>query len=136
MQFEEIDKEYELTEVILVRQPEKEVKLEQVNPNEVIIPNAAIIQGGGIIAFVVFWTGFLLIVSRMMKITRENQIIYATNSYENLPCKNCQFFAANNHYLKCAVQPSLVLTEEANSCSDYCAKQSNLLPKNKFKFWK
>lgn len=36
-----------------------------------------------------------------------------------VPCRNCQFFA-NNKYLKCAVHPSAVLTEQATNCSDYC----------------
>jgi hypothetical protein len=36
----------------------------------------------------------------------------------SIPCRTCQFFSNNTH-LKCAVQPTLVLTEEAKHCPDY-----------------
>jgi len=35
-----------------------------------------------------------------------------------IPCTTCRFFS-NNTYLKCAVQPTLVLTEQAKNCPDY-----------------
>lgn len=38
--------------------------------------------------------------------------------YRKLPCSNCKFFK-NNPYLKCAVHPTKVLSEEAQDCSDY-----------------
>lgn len=40
------------------------------------------------------------------------------NHRQQIPCSNCQFFS-NNHYLKCAVHPSTVLTEQALNCADY-----------------
>lgn len=40
------------------------------------------------------------------------------NHRQQIPCSNCRFFS-NNHYLKCAVHPSTVLTEQALNCSDY-----------------
>ncbi len=36
----------------------------------------------------------------------------------SIPCYKCQFFD-NNQQLPCAVQPSIVLTEQAFDCSDY-----------------
>jgi len=36
----------------------------------------------------------------------------------SIPCRTCRFFSNNTH-LKCAVQPTLVLTEQANNCPDY-----------------
>ncbi len=44
----------------------------------------------------------------------------ATIPSQQSPCTNCRFFD-NNHYLKCAVHPELVLTKEALNCSDYCS---------------
>ena len=44
-----------------------------------------------------------------------------TNNIKNLDefnCKNCHFFSKNS-YLKCAVNPSIVLTKEAIKCCDY-----------------
>ena len=42
----------------------------------------------------------------------------APNHNSQIPCKNCHFFSHNQH-LRCTVQPSLVLTEQAFDCSDY-----------------
>lgn len=39
-------------------------------------------------------------------------------SYEHIPCRGCQFFK-DNHYLKCAIHPSIVLTKQASNCLDY-----------------
>jgi hypothetical protein len=38
--------------------------------------------------------------------------------YRQSPCLSCKFFK-NDPYLKCAVNPTLVLSEEAQNCSDY-----------------
>jgi hypothetical protein len=43
------------------------------------------------------------------------------SSSPKIPCYNCQFFN-NNPHLKCAIQPSLVLSEEAFNCPDYTNK--------------
>jgi hypothetical protein len=40
------------------------------------------------------------------------------SSSPKIPCYNCRFFD-NNPHLKCAIQPSLVLSEEAFNCPDY-----------------
>jgi hypothetical protein len=45
-------------------------------------------------------------------------------------CKKCRFFS-NNKYLKCAVQPTIVLTEEAKNCPEYQPKE-----KKYFQFYK
>ena len=42
-------------------------------------------------------------------------------SFTQNKCRSCQFYA-RNLYLKCAVHPSIVLTQQANSCLDYCNK--------------
>jgi hypothetical protein len=46
-----------------------------------------------------------------------------TSRFKQVPCRNCQFFK-DNHYLNCAVQPSIVLTKEALNCSDYLPNSS------------
>ncbi|MBV6625970.1 MAG: hypothetical protein KI793_24070 [Rivularia sp. (in: Bacteria)] len=40
----------------------------------------------------------------------------------SIPCYKCQFFS-NNQQLPCAVQPALVLSEEAFNCSDYSSRK-------------
>ncbi|MGB3757090.1 MAG: hypothetical protein WBA07_12045 [Rivularia sp. (in: cyanobacteria)] len=42
--------------------------------------------------------------------------------FSSIPCHKCQFFD-NNQQLPCAVQPAVVLSEEAMNCSDYAPKR-------------
>jgi hypothetical protein len=42
----------------------------------------------------------------------------ATDCFHKTACYQCKFFN-NNPYLKCAVNPSTVLTTEAKNCPDY-----------------
>lgn len=51
--------------------------------------------------------------NRLTPIKRLNQV----------PCLNCKYFK-NDPYLKCAVNPCVVLTEEAANCTEYCSKNS------------
>lgn len=44
--------------------------------------------------------------------------------FSQIPCKKCRFLA-KNQYLKCAVHPSKVLTEQAANCLDYCCKHKS-----------
>jgi len=130
----ETDNKYDIAEIALNQVAKSEVQLEQAKPNEVIMPDTAIAQEAGIIAFIFFCIGFLLMLSKMNKVTLGNECIScSTNSHEKLPCRTCQYFS-NNHHLKCAVQPSLVMTTEATTCSDYCRKSPIFPPKNKLKF--
>ena len=59
------------------------------------------------------------------------QVKYKKNLYTKLvtlkrfsaiPCRKCQFFD-NNQQLPCAVQPAVVLSEEAVNCGDYAPKR-------------
>ncbi len=49
-----------------------------------------------------------------------------------ITCSRCQYFN-NNYYLKCALHPVTVMTEQAVNCKDYCqnaeAKQAGKLKK-------
>lgn len=58
---------------------------------------------------------FLALTASALKQKRE---IAATQSPDQLPCQNCQFFK-ENQYLRCAVQPTIVLTDQAIDCQDY-----------------
>jgi hypothetical protein len=76
------------------------------------------------ISFFVGWTGFFLIVSKLRR-TVVDKMIVTTNSLNKVRCQNCRFYS-NNRYLNCAVQPSIVLTKDAENCTDYCPKNANL----------
>lgn len=41
-----------------------------------------------------------------------------------IPCSTCRFYN-NDPFLKCAVHPSKVLSEEACDCPDYCLRDNN-----------
>ncbi|MGM3305334.1 hypothetical protein ACSQ6I_04980 [Anabaena sp. WFMT] len=81
------------------------------------------------LSFVFIWAIFLFILQKIRS-NLDNKIAFSINSVHQVPCKNCKFFS-NNHYLKCAVKPDIVLTEEAINCSEYCPKKGKF-PANKF----
>jgi hypothetical protein len=58
----------------------------------------------------------ILILAKAWKVVRAKNVPF--NCFPELPCRNCHFFT-NNHYLRCTVRPSCVLTEQALNCSDY-----------------
>jgi uncharacterized membrane protein YciS (DUF1049 family) len=93
------------------------VELNEVKPNS-SIPTSDLMMAFFPIGFVIGWTGLFLMLSKLRTVAMD-RMIATTNSLNKVQCKNCQFFSSNR-YLKCAVQPSLVLTKEAESCPDYC----------------
>ncbi len=65
----------------------------------------------------IFLAFFILKLLDVWKVARAK--FTTLNCFHQLPCRNCRFFT-NNHYLYCTVHPSIVLTEQALDCSDYC----------------
>ncbi|AFY35001.1 hypothetical protein [Calothrix sp. PCC 7507] len=108
--------------------PRSEVKQEQGKQDVFIIPEVAIYLSplGVLFSWVVFF-----IILRKIRTFIENKMVFTIKSSHKVPCKNCQYYA-NNHYLKCAVQPSMVLREEAQDCPEYSPKKSIFSPKNLF----
>jgi hypothetical protein len=72
------------------------------------------------VGLVFSWVIFFIILRKIRSII-ENKMVFTVKGLHQLPCKNCQYYC-NNHYLKCAVQPSIVLTDEAKNCSEYLPK--------------
>ena len=75
------------------------------------------------IALLVAWIFlflFTLLKKRGIKLKKNSSPLEDLHS-----CKTCHFFA-NNHYLQCAVRPSIVLTKQAINCPGHCVH------KNKF----
>lgn len=94
----------------------------EAKPEAVSVPDALMLLGP--VGFIVSWTVLFLMLSKVGTVAR-NEIFVSVKRLHRLPCRNCQFFT-NNAYLKCAVNPTLVLTEKAFDCSDYSPKDSNL----------
>lgn len=60
--------------------------------------------------------------SRFGKMMAEKTL--TPDVFHKIPCRSCRYFAYNP-YLNCAIHPSLVLTNQAIDCPDYCAKGEN-----------
>lgn len=105
-----------------------DVKYEQPNSNQFTLPDVAISLTP--IALLISWIVFFVIL-RKSRNGVDNKRFFTINSLHKVPCKNCQYYSSN-HYLKCAVQPSLVMTEEAKNCSEYSPNKSKNSPKNLF----
>ncbi|MFM2060921.1 MAG: hypothetical protein RLZZ507_591 [Cyanobacteriota bacterium] len=82
------------------------------------------------LSFVFIWAIFLFILQKIRS-HADNKMAFSINGLHQVPCKNCKFFS-NNHYLKCAVKPDIVLTEEAVNCSEYCQKKGKFPPNKLF----
>lgn len=108
---------------------QSEIKTDGANLDKVITPDTVITIGGSTIGFVILWAGFLLVVSKIRSFREDNKLFFPINSLHQVPCRNCRYFSSN-HYLQCAVQPSVVLTEQATNCPDYCPKHGKFPHKN------
>jgi hypothetical protein len=96
--------------------------------NGVTLPDIAISLTP--LGLVVSWVIFFVILRKVRSII-ENKMVFTVKTSHQLPCKNCHFYS-HNHYLKCAVQPCIVLTEEANNCAEYVPKKDKFDSKHLF----
>lgn len=112
----------------IAQETRSDVKYEQHKPEPFTIPDIALSLTP--MAVLVAWISFFILL-RKHQGSRGDKKGFVIHTLRKVPCKNCQFYA-NNHYLKCAVQPSLVMTEEAKNCSEYSPSQSKSNSKNFF----
>jgi hypothetical protein len=98
------------------------VEINDANQHQINLLNNKIAVAGNSLAFILFWAGFFTILSKMRVSWQNRKTPISTGTESNLPCSKCQFFS-HNHYLRCAVNPSTVLTEEATNCADYCSHE-------------
>lgn len=104
---------------------QSEVKQEQTQIDNLKVPD--IVVSLAPVGLIFSWIIFFLTLRKIRR-SLDNKIVFKINTIHKVPCKNCQFYS-NNNYLKCAVQPSLVLTEEAKNCSEYSPIKGELPPK-------
>lgn len=114
--------QYLAAENLLNKTIHSEVKVEDRKVDNSSIPSARIVITGGSLIFIIIWAVFLVFLSKMRRLSQENKLFFAINTSRQVPCRKCQYFS-QNHHLNCAVQPSIVLTEEASNCPDYSPKQ-------------
>ena len=101
----------------------------QVQYHNIQIPDLALSLAP--LGFIFVWAIFLLLFHKI-RTNADDKICVKNKILQKVPCKKCQFFA-NNHYLKCAVKPDTVLTEEAIDCSEYVPQKVNFFHKKLFR---
>ncbi|WP_009632541.1 hypothetical protein [Synechocystis sp. PCC 7509] len=101
---------------------QNEVKLENVKPIGDVASDQIVFWG--ITGFAVCWVAIFFMLSKRVRFARK-EIAVNIKVLHQIPCKNCKFYSSDPH-LKCAVNPSTVLTEKAIDCSDYTAKENKL----------
>ena len=101
----------------------------QVQYHNIQIPDLALSLAP--LGFIFVWAIFLLVFHKIRTNT-DDKVCVKNKILQKVPCKKCQFFA-NNHYLKCAVKPDTVLTEEAIDCSEYLPQKVNFFHKKLFR---
>ncbi|WP_414527766.1 hypothetical protein [Nodularia chucula] len=106
-----------------------EIKQEQMQQDDLGISDIALSLSP--IVLLLSWVFFFLILQKIRNLLDE-KMVFTIKSLHKVPCKNCRFYS-NNHYLKCAVQPSIVMSEEAKDCSEYLPKNARFSPKRIFK---
>jgi hypothetical protein len=81
-----------------------------------------------LIYFLGIWLALVFIISKVRKVLPFKSI--NRDYHKPPPCRTCRFFV-NHPYLKCAVHPSIVLTELAYNCSDYKLDDDFFIKKRK-----
>lgn len=104
--------ETHFTSIVISEVDSERVKTEKVE-NKPIVANLSlgIVLLSCIICFIML--------SKSWAATQEDlEDIIESSSFSQSPCRKCRFFS-NNPFLKCTVHPTIVLTKEANNCTDY-----------------
>ncbi|MBD2213525.1 hypothetical protein H6G27_27160 [Nostoc linckia FACHB-104] len=128
MSFEQILQKNVVADENLSQVIRKDVKYEQPKPNQVNITDVAISLTP--LALLISGIVFFLMLRKSQAIV-DNKRFFIINGLKKVPCKNCKYYSSN-HYLKCAVNPSLVMTEEAKECAEYLPDKSKFSHKNIF----
>ena len=69
------------------------------------------------ICLIILWAiAVFLFLSNFRKFIKNRKA--TINHFQQFRCWNCRYFQ-DNHYLNCAVQPSIVLTKHALNCPDF-----------------
>lgn len=97
--------------------------IREISPNITPSREVTTIQAGLAIIPVAFVIALTFIFFKQVKYRRNlyTQLV-AFKRFSAIPCHKCQFFD-NNQHLPCAIQPALVLSQEAVNCGDYAPKR-------------
>lgn len=118
----EINKQILAVNNHFIQTNQSEPKVENVKPLKGLTSDFTMFWG--IIGFIICWAAIFFMLSKRVRFTRK-EIAVDLKTLHQIPCKNCKFYS-NDPHLKCAVNPSIVLTEQAIDCSDYLTKANKL----------
>jgi hypothetical protein len=121
MSVNQILPKYLETDTKLFQTTQSEVKTNSVKPSEMNVTEIVIAWGVGVSSFFIFWAFFWMALSKIMNVVKDNQIFLKKKPLSKFPCQNCKYFSSN-YYMRCAVNPSIVMTKEAKDCPDYLAE--------------
>lgn len=124
MYADELTKPYTAQETNLNTTTKTPSQLDSTRPGGTAVPDLVIAWSS--LGFSLILVFIFMMLSKVWTAT-QNEIFINLNGSKQVPCRNCRFFSGNA-YLKCAVNPSSVLTNEANNCSDYCPKDEQSSP--------
>lgn len=68
------------------------------------------------LCFLTAWTVVVLVIWNLVATAREG--ISRAKQMHQIPCANCRYFT-NSHFLKCPINPTVALSEEAIGCRDF-----------------
>jgi hypothetical protein len=88
----------------------------RVNGLDTPLPLPPPVPWGAIVSLGIFLTIAVLIYARIPK---RKQNLSKVRLPLTITCSRCQYFN-DNHFLKCALHPVTVMTEQAVDCQDYC----------------
>jgi hypothetical protein len=105
--------------------PIANIQIAQIPPEGTSTPSNSPQPDGGMVliplCFIAIWVGLIYVIADTWKYNQKSTRV--SRELARLPCKKCQFFS-NNHYMKCAVNPYVVMTSAANECQDYRSKKN------------
>ncbi|MBD2605720.1 hypothetical protein H6G81_14590 [Scytonema hofmannii FACHB-248] len=72
-----------------------------------------------VLSAILFHRGYANAAPIYASIAKQRRHSFSLKQHHKVPCHRCRYFS-RNPYLKCALHPVIVLTEQAVDCTDYC----------------
>ncbi|MBF2066645.1 MAG: hypothetical protein IGS39_19825 [Calothrix sp. C42_A2020_038] len=74
-----------------------------------------------------FGDSVTLLIPILFILTTIGVVLYKLKQVKPIsyPCKTCKYYNSNN-YIRCAVNPTEVMTEKANDCRDYSCEDKKM----------
>lgn len=80
------------------------------------------------VCLIILWAiAVFLFLSNVRKFLQNRKV--TINHFQQSPCWKCRYFQ-DNHYLNCAVHPSIVLTKHALNCPDFWSNNNVTKPES------